>query len=165
MSLLVTYNIYVSTKSFFTKRNRRILTWLRNPPPHQWNHSKDQRTSLWIKPLATSPNATAMAQSCAWAKPTNGCGSHSHRRSLPGYCPGRRRHPAWPDHRNLRPGVIRKNHDLPAYRRRSQNLGGTCAYIDMEHALDPSYAARCGVDVEDLADFPAGYRRTGPRNR
>jgi recombination protein RecA len=24
------------------------------------------------------------------------------------------------------------------------------AYIDMEHALDPSYAARCGVDIENL---------------
>ncbi len=32
----------------------------------------------------------------------------------------------------------------------SQKLGGTCAYIDMEHALDPVYAARCGVDVESL---------------
>jgi recombination protein RecA len=32
----------------------------------------------------------------------------------------------------------------------AQNLGGTCAFIDMEHALDPSYAARCGVDVDSL---------------
>lgn len=32
----------------------------------------------------------------------------------------------------------------------AQALGGTCAFIDMEHALDPSYAARCGVDVESL---------------
>ncbi len=32
----------------------------------------------------------------------------------------------------------------------SQKMGGTCAYIDMEHALDPTYAARCGVDVESL---------------
>lgn len=32
----------------------------------------------------------------------------------------------------------------------AQKLGGTCAFIDMEHALDPSYAARCGVDVENL---------------
>ncbi len=27
---------------------------------------------------------------------------------------------------------------------------GVAAFIDMEHALDPSYAARCGVDVESL---------------
>ena len=32
----------------------------------------------------------------------------------------------------------------------SQGMGGTAAYIDVEHALDPSYAARCGVNVEDL---------------
>jgi len=32
----------------------------------------------------------------------------------------------------------------------AQKLGGTCAFIDMEHALDPSYAARCGVDIDNL---------------
>jgi recombination protein RecA len=32
----------------------------------------------------------------------------------------------------------------------AQKLGGLAAYIDMEHALDPSYAARLGVDVENL---------------
>ena len=31
-----------------------------------------------------------------------------------------------------------------------QKQGGTAAYIDMEHALDPSYAARCGVDIDKL---------------
>ena len=28
--------------------------------------------------------------------------------------------------------------------------GGTAAFIDAEHALDPAYAAGCGVNVEDL---------------
>ena len=32
----------------------------------------------------------------------------------------------------------------------AQKLGGTVAFIDMEHALDPAYAARLGVDVESL---------------
>jgi recombination protein RecA len=32
----------------------------------------------------------------------------------------------------------------------TQRLGGVAAYIDMEHALDPNYAARCGVDTENL---------------
>ena len=32
----------------------------------------------------------------------------------------------------------------------AQKLGGLCAFIDMEHALDPNYAARCGVDVDNL---------------
>jgi recombination protein RecA len=32
----------------------------------------------------------------------------------------------------------------------SQNRGGICAFIDMEHALDPVYAGRCGVDIDNL---------------
>jgi recombination protein RecA len=32
----------------------------------------------------------------------------------------------------------------------SQKRGGMAAYIDVEHALDPSYAANCGVNVEEL---------------
>ena len=32
----------------------------------------------------------------------------------------------------------------------AQKLGGTVAFIDMEHALDPSYAVKLGVDVESL---------------
>jgi len=31
-----------------------------------------------------------------------------------------------------------------------QKMGGTTAYIDMEHALDPAYAAKCGVDIDNL---------------
>ena len=32
----------------------------------------------------------------------------------------------------------------------AQKLGGTAAFIDMEHALDPVYAAKCGVNVDEL---------------
>jgi recombination protein RecA len=32
----------------------------------------------------------------------------------------------------------------------AQKMGGTAAFIDMEHALDPSYAVKCGVDIENL---------------
>jgi recombination protein RecA len=32
----------------------------------------------------------------------------------------------------------------------SQKRGGTCAFIDAEHALDPVYAKKLGVKVEDL---------------
>ena len=32
----------------------------------------------------------------------------------------------------------------------AQARGGVCAFIDMEHALDPSYAERIGVDVNNL---------------
>ena len=32
----------------------------------------------------------------------------------------------------------------------AQRLGGTCAFVDVEHALDPDYAAKIGVAIEDL---------------
>lgn len=32
----------------------------------------------------------------------------------------------------------------------AQKRGGLCAFIDMEHALDPQYAQRCGVDIQNL---------------
>ena len=31
-----------------------------------------------------------------------------------------------------------------------QKLGGTAAFVDVEHALDPMYAAKCGVNVDEL---------------
>ncbi len=32
----------------------------------------------------------------------------------------------------------------------AQKLGGTCAFVDAEHALDPSYAEKLGVNVDEL---------------
>ncbi|GIK54541.1 MAG: recombinase RecA [Chloroflexi bacterium] len=32
----------------------------------------------------------------------------------------------------------------------AQKQGGICAFVDMEHALDPLYAERCGVDINNL---------------
>ena len=32
----------------------------------------------------------------------------------------------------------------------AQKRGGMAAYIDVEHALDPAYASRCGVNVDDM---------------
>jgi recombination protein RecA len=32
----------------------------------------------------------------------------------------------------------------------AQQLGGICAFIDAEHAMDPAYAKRIGVDVDEL---------------
>ena len=43
----------------------------------------------------------------------------------------------------------------------AQRMGGTAAYVDMEHALDPTYAAKLGVNVNELYVSPAGYRRAG----
>ena len=32
----------------------------------------------------------------------------------------------------------------------AQKAGGVAAFIDVEHALDPSYAQKCGVNIDDL---------------
>jgi len=32
----------------------------------------------------------------------------------------------------------------------SQRMGGICAYVDAEHAMDPIYARAIGVDVDEL---------------
>jgi len=32
----------------------------------------------------------------------------------------------------------------------AQRMGGVCAFVDMEHALDPVYSQRLGVDVDNL---------------
>ena len=32
----------------------------------------------------------------------------------------------------------------------TQKLGGTAAYVDVEHALDPAYAAHCGLNLDEL---------------
>ena len=32
----------------------------------------------------------------------------------------------------------------------AQKMGGICAFIDMEHALDPAYAAKIGVNIDEL---------------
>lgn len=32
----------------------------------------------------------------------------------------------------------------------AQKLGGTAAFVDAEHALDPVYASKLGVDIDEL---------------
>ena len=32
----------------------------------------------------------------------------------------------------------------------TQKMGGTAAYIDVEHALDPAYSANCGISLDEL---------------
>ncbi|MBL4740037.1 MAG: recombinase RecA [Sneathiella sp.] len=32
----------------------------------------------------------------------------------------------------------------------SQKIGGTCAFVDAEHALDPVYAGKLGIDIDEL---------------
>ena len=45
---------------------------------------------------------------------------------------------------------LRQNHHYIAGDRRGQKTGGMAAFIDAEHALDPAYARKLGVDVDNL---------------
>ena len=48
----------------------------------------------------------------------------------------------------------------------AQRTGGVCGFIDVEHALDPAYAARIGVDVNNLyisSPTPANRRWRSPK--
>ena len=47
----------------------------------------------------------------------------------------------------------------------AQKLGGVCAFIDAEHAMDPLYAKQIGVDIDELlVSQPRGLRaRHHPR--
>ena len=47
-------------------------------------------------------------------------------------------------------GVVGQDDAGAAHRRRAQKLGGLAAIIDAEHALDPVYAGRLGVNLEEL---------------
>ena len=47
----------------------------------------------------------------------------------------------------------------------AQKKGGICAFIDAEHALDPVYARKLGVNVDDLLISQPDHRRAGARDR
>jgi hypothetical protein len=61
-----------------------------------------------------------------------------------------RRPAARPHRRDLRAGKLGQDHAGAARHRQAQKMGGTCAFVDAEHALDPVYARKLGVDVDDL---------------
>ena len=48
------------------------------------------------------------------------------------------------------PEVIRKTSLTLHAIAEAQKAGGTCAFIDAEHALDPSYAKKLGVNIDEL---------------
>ena len=43
----------------------------------------------------------------------------------------------------------------------AQKLGGVCAFIDAEHAMDPLYAERIGVDIDELLVSQPDYGEQG----
>ena len=46
----------------------------------------------------------------------------------------------------------------------AQKMGGEAAFIDAEHALDPVYAKKLGVDIDNFNCFSTRHRRTSIRN-
>ena len=46
----------------------------------------------------------------------------------------------------------------------AQKLGGQAAFIDAEHALDPTYARKLGVDVDNLLVSQPDSGEAGARN-
>ena len=40
----------------------------------------------------------------------------------------------------------------------STEKGGVCAFVDAEHALDPAYAKKLGVDIDELVISQPGCR-------
>ncbi len=47
----------------------------------------------------------------------------------------------------------------------AQKKGGICAFVDAEHALDPVYARKLGVQPRGSPDLAARHRRAGARDR
>ena len=45
----------------------------------------------------------------------------------------------------------------------AQKLGGVCAFIDAEHAMDPEYSKRLGVKIDELLVSQPGQWRTSWR--
>ena len=45
-----------------------------------------------------------------------------------------------------------------------QKNGGVVAFVDAEHALDPVYAKKLGVNIDELLISQPDYRRAGPRD-
>jgi len=43
----------------------------------------------------------------------------------------------------------------------AQKAGGLAAFIDAEHALDPAYAKKLGVNLDDLLVSQPDFRRRG----
>ena len=64
-------------------------------------------------------------------------------------------------HRNLWPESSARQRLCQHIIAECQKMAGVAAFIDVEHALDPGYARKCGVDVDQLFISQPRYRRAG----
>ena len=94
---------------------------------------------------------SARARSCAWARRA-GAGDRDRldRLPRPRHRARHRRRAPRPDRRDLRPGKLGKTTLTLHVIAEAQKVGGIAAFIDAEHALDPSYAKKLGVNLDDL---------------
>ena len=98
------------------------------------------------------------ARSCAWArtrrlveietKSADGVARPRHRAR-------RRRLAARPGNRDLWTRSSGKTTLTLHVIAEAQKKGGVCAFVDAEHALDPVYARKLGVNLNDLPRFPS----------
>ena len=101
--------------------------------------------------LSQIERAFGRARSCGSARtrrrsrsrPCRPARSASTSRSASAACRGGRR-------RDLRPGILGQDHLALHTVAEAQKKGGVCAFIDAEHALDPVYARKLGVNLDDL---------------
>jgi hypothetical protein len=100
--------------------------------------------------LGQIERSSARARSCAWREPGDGRRGDLHRLARP-------RHRAW--HRRPAAGRIIEIYGPESSGKttlalhvlaEAQKKGGVCAFVDAEHALDPIYARKLGVDLDDL---------------
>jgi hypothetical protein len=113
---------------------------------------------------ARSRSSSARARSCAWATRWRRS-NHRHRLAHARHRARHRRPAQGSRGRDLRPGILRQDHAHPADHRRVPEGRWHRAFIDAEHALDPTYAQKLGVNVDELLPLAAGYRRTGAGDR
>ena len=109
-------------------------------------------SAIWTRPSPPSPRLTATAASCAWA--TLGAGSGSSviptgalavdlALGVGGVPRGRVVEIFGPESSGKTTLML---HVIA----NAQKAGGLAAFIDAEHALDPAYAKRLGVNLDDL---------------
>jgi recombination protein RecA len=72
------------------------------------------------------------------------------RLARPRHRAGHRRPAEGPDHRDLRAGKLGQDDADAARGGRRTEEGRHCAFVDAEHALDPQYAKKLGVDLDEL---------------
>lgn len=75
---------------------------------------------------------------------------HLHRLLGPGYCPWHRRPAKGRIVEIYGPESSGKTTLTLSVIAEAQKSGATCAFVDAEHALDPEYAGKLGVNVDDL---------------